>query len=484
MMYRAHKNIIRASYTGITITFSSKVALLYSCLVYFTSVASAAQKLKDFYIPRLAQVSIVAGMGTNGISSGQYANYFSLNILTGYSGGNNFFELGGISNFVEGNVNGLQIAGIGNLIGGNAFNKFTPKDKLKWIKDGLTSNVSGIQIAGIANIIGGDELPRYSHQSDATGLQISGLINKVSGNVTGLQLTGGVNFVDKDLLGVGIAGISNQCIDQLFGFQFAGIRNSATKGIDGGQISLLVNSTRETLIGYQISSFNFAGKIKGRSLFSKSETDFGVQVGLFNKSKVMNGYQFGLLNAAKEMNGFQFGLINIYKSGSGIPVGLLNIGFGGHTRFYASDLFLYNIEKATGNCTNCGVFPRKNNKRLIHTIHFGYNPDFFFSGRPKWSIGYGIGQSVYNVALFPYNEEWFYEYDIQILHLNADEKFKLPINAMFRLRLSAGHRINVKMQSVYLFGGISINYNRSVEIESFSKNTRLWPGVHAGLHFH
>lgn len=466
--------------------FHFKLIAICALIICILSIKVNAQKLKDFYKPKPGQISLIPGFSTNGVNSGYYINTISINLLTGYSGGNKLFELGLISNFNETNVTGLQIAGIGNVVGGNAFNKFTSAEKLKWIQEGLKSNVTGLQIAGIANIIGGDELPRFQHRSDMTGVEISGFMNKVSGYVTGLQITGGFNFAEKGLLGVSFAGISNQCNDQVFGFQFAGLRNSAIKGIDGGQLSVLVNSTKESLIGYQISAFNFSKKINGRIIFPLSQTNFGIQLGLLNKTKVMNGYQVGIINIAGEMNGAQVGIINIFKDGAGTPIGLLNFGSGGHTRIYASELFLYNVEKATGNCTNCDNFPRPNNNRLIHSLIIGHNPQFFFNGTPRWGIGYGIGKSVYKWALPPYNEEWFYEYGLHLLHVNPEEKIQFPINPLVRIAASYGHRVNVKIQSFYLFGGLTFNYYVPENIEMFNmkRKNHFWPGIQMGIHLH
>ncbi len=54
--------------------------------------------LRKFFVVRPYQVSVIPGVSTNGALNSQVINNFSFNILGGYSGGTNGFELGGLFN--------------------------------------------------------------------------------------------------------------------------------------------------------------------------------------------------------------------------------------------------------------------------------------------------------------------------------------------------------------------------------------------------
>lgn len=64
----------------------------------FCAQAFAQQKTE---FTKLMQVSLAPGISTNGMHPGGYSNYFSLNLTSGYSSANYFFEIGFISNLNE-----------------------------------------------------------------------------------------------------------------------------------------------------------------------------------------------------------------------------------------------------------------------------------------------------------------------------------------------------------------------------------------------
>jgi len=103
--------------------------------------------LAHFFARGNAQLSLLPFLGTNGKMSGQIMNKFSLNLIGGYTGGLNGFELGTVFNIDKRDVRSIQVAGLLNLVGGK---------------------VSGVQIAGYQNIC----------KDTVSGLQISGVFNK------------------------------------------------------------------------------------------------------------------------------------------------------------------------------------------------------------------------------------------------------------------------------------------------------------------
>ncbi len=207
---------------------------------------------------RAAQVSFLYPIGSNGIISGKYSNVFSFNILSGYNGGVNGFELGGLVNIDRKNMNGLQIGGLTNVVFGN---------------------VNGLQLGGLVN-----------HARNVTGAQISGLVNTSLGSVDGTQIGGIINYV----------------LDSINGAQIGGIANISTTShnVNGTQIGGIANLSLGKMNGSQISGIiNVANKING------------FQIGLINVGVKVAGMQIGLINISDSLKGVPIGLISISRNG-------------------------------------------------------------------------------------------------------------------------------------------------------------------------
>ncbi|GDX52380.1 hypothetical protein LBMAG27_14270 [Bacteroidota bacterium] len=207
---------------------------------------------------RAAQVSFLYPIGSNGIISGKYSNVFSFNILSGYNGGVNGFELGGLVNIDRKNMNGLQIAGLTNVVFGNA---------------------NGLQLGGLVN-----------HARNVNGAQIGGLVNTSLGSVDGTQIGGLVNYA----------------LDSINGAQISGIANVSTTShsVNGTQIGGITNLSLGKMNGSQISGIvNVANKLNG------------FQIGLINVGVKVAGMQIGLINISDSLKGVPIGLISISRNG-------------------------------------------------------------------------------------------------------------------------------------------------------------------------
>ncbi len=204
---------------------------------------------------RYAQVSFLPVLGTNHRLSGNVINDYSLNILAGYSRGNQVLELGGLGNINRENVQGVQVAGLFNITG---------------------DNLTGVQAAGVFNGLG----------NNAAGVQIAGVYNFTGDTLWGAQLAGVSNYAGFAAAGTfQAAGVLNLAPHGPACSQVAGVLNHARNGI--AQIAGIGN-TADTLRGVQIAGvFNRAGQARG------------VQVGLFNFAREIKGAQFGLLNLSQ-----------------------------------------------------------------------------------------------------------------------------------------------------------------------------------------
>ena len=140
---------------------------------------------------KAVQVAFIYPVGTAGTNSVDYTNNFSFNIIGGFNGGVNGFELGSVANINKGDVNGCQISGVCNMTSGDS------KGLIISGVTNLTKNQSkGVEISGVANVSG-------SHK----GLQLS-TINFVKDYLSGSQI-GIVNYARK---GKGVQfGVVNVC---------------------------------------------------------------------------------------------------------------------------------------------------------------------------------------------------------------------------------------------------------------------------------
>jgi hypothetical protein len=194
--------------------------------------------LKKFFVVRPYQASVIPGVSTNGKLNSQVINNFSLNVLGGYSGGTNGFELGGLFNIDKKDVRYVQAGGLFNIVGGS---------------------LTGLQVGGVTNTV----------LDSLKGLQIGGVNNYVKNKFSGLQLGGVYNHIGATLDGVQIAGVTNFTNHKTRGVQIAGVANISSREVKGAQIA---------------GVFNYTRRLKG------------LQIGLINVSDTSEGYSIGLIN--------------------------------------------------------------------------------------------------------------------------------------------------------------------------------------------
>ena len=273
---------------------------LFLTLMITSSLAfnvNASQNGDEEGEQRLAQITFITPLGTNGIRSSDITNKISMNLLMGVSGGVSGFEFGGIHNTTKGDVRGFQVGGFGNVTTG--ISRGLQFGGLYNINLNLTS---GVQIAGISNVIHGS----------STGVHFGGITNYVSNeswafqaggiaNVTpmgnhGLQMAGITNVNGSEGEGTQLAGIANVNYGRPSSFQAAGIANISTNGIRGAQIA-----------------------------------------GIFNYAKRLNGFQMALINVADTLE-------------KGVPLGLISIVNNGYYAFEieANDAFWINATYKMG----------------------------------------------------------------------------------------------------------------------------------------
>jgi hypothetical protein len=192
---------------------------------------------------RTWQVSLLPGIGTNGVLGGRIINDYSVNALIGYTLGVRKLEVGGFLNLVRGDVEGVQLGGFGNLVGGN-----TRGVQLGGFFNTNRGNVGPVQLAGFVNTVVGN----------VHGLQAAGFLNTVGSELTGLQLAGFLNANLKTVQGVQLAGFANVAGNNMLGWQVAGFANGVRGQLTGYQVSGFLNVAQDVVSGRQIGFLNVA----------------------------------------------------------------------------------------------------------------------------------------------------------------------------------------------------------------------------------
>lgn len=232
-------------YRDTSVNFLSKVTVSLKNQTYTYSDGATSGKVEKTWLGRMfissrqkiqsinlagfvatvpVQTSLVPGLSSRGMMSGQVINKFSLNALGGYTAGVNGLEVAGVFNINKQDVKYVQAAGLFNVVGGN---------------------LRGLQAAGASNSVFGK----------VNGLQAAGLYNLVKDSLTGAQVAGLFNYVKKDSKGFMAAGLVNITGNEMHGFQVAGVLNKARvmKGLSVGLVNIA-----DTLDGYAIGLVNIS----------------------------------------------------------------------------------------------------------------------------------------------------------------------------------------------------------------------------------
>ncbi|MCC5905724.1 MAG: hypothetical protein JJU13_05945 [Balneolaceae bacterium] len=370
---------------------------------------------------RPLRVTLIPGLSTNGIDATGYTARYSLNIIGGYHGGIDGYEMG-LVNANQRYTRGFQIGGV-NYSGG----------PMSGINIGGAVNYSrhsmrGAQISGIGN---------FTEQS-LQGFQLSGLINSGYNTVNGLQIAGIGNIARRDLQGLQIAGVFNSTVEDSQGMVIAGFGNFNAGRAQGFMFSGAVNVARD------MQAFSVAG--------------------ILNATRNLQGFQVsGLANVAYRVRGMQVGLFNFARDFDGIPVGLVSLyGNGRHNiDIWMSDAGFQNVGLKLGT------------RSIYNMISLGYNP--FLRGRDVWSLGWTIG------SYTPLDEAWdnpryegfFRMRDFSIQNVQ-EGSLSIRLNSIYSYRYLLGYDI---ANGLGIYAGPTFNVLLSREARS---NEYTWYSIIRG----
>lgn len=393
--------------------------------------------LRKFFTVRPYQVSFVPGMSSNGKLNSQVVNNFSFNILGGYSGGVNGFELGGLFNIDKKDVRFVQIGGLLNIDGAS----FTGV-QIGGIHNTVLDSVNGFQVGGIGNFV----------KRNVNGWQIGGIYNHTGGSFKGAQLSGFANFVGKAFTGMQGSGNYNVAGNAFTGAQIAGWGNFSRGYTVGAQLAGNVNVNWKDMKGAQVSGlFNLNGRhLQGAQVSGLGNVNGGT----------LNGIQLSsLFNYTKKLKGVQIGLVNIADTSDGYSIGLINIVFKGYHKLslFTSDALPFNGAFKTGNSKLYSI--------LLASVSVGYGND---SLDKAWGFGYGIGRE------FPIAKKWAFNTEITSQHIYLGDWDHL--NLLNRLSFHAHFKLG---KYVSLFAGPAFSlYYSDQEVKHDGFKTDIAPSGH------
>ncbi len=460
--------------------------LLSLLLMLILSSSLLAQEDEYGLKYRKWRVTIIPPISTNGTATLNYSAKYSLNLLGGFHGGLDGYEVGTLFNYTKYYSNGFQFAGGANVTNGDMAGL-----NIAGIANYSEEDMTGIQISGVANIskdllegLQGAGLFNYSARG-SSGLQVAGGANISKRDIEGLQAAGLFNYTGRDISGLQAAGLFNYAGDDveglqaalgfnysgnnISGLQAAGVANIARGDIEGLLASGLINYSGEDVSGLIASGgFNIGKNIEGLAA-----------AGIGNFAQVMEGLQFGGINYSNEATGLQIGILNIAKEFEGASIGLLSIYGNGRKNI--------DVRFSDGGFTEFGI--TTGTYRVYNSFLFGYNT---LLDRNVYRLGLAVGleknindsfENIESTTLFV-NQELS-------LHHHFEGDWSSQKNRILTYKYLVGNRF---VNGLSIYGGPSVNMQvtRLDEANDYTwyslwsptrkgKQYRFWVGLTVGI---
>ncbi len=395
------------------------------------------------------RVTLFPPLSTNGANAINYTARRSINLIGGYHGALDGWEIGllfnatkyysagfqlaGGVNYSQGDLDGFNIAGLINRSKGSTagvqvsgLGNFSDHS-LEGLQGTFGINYSGhsssgLQAAGIGNL---------SMQS-IEGLQAAGIFNAAKSNISGLQAAGAVNIAKGDVEGLQAAGILNFAGDDIEGMQATFGANIALGSMEGLLASGVFNLAKDNVSGLIFSGgVNVSKEIEGLAI-----------AGVGNFSRELMGMQIAGFNFAEKATGLQIGILNIAKEFEGAPIGVLSLYGNGR----------YNIDARMSDAGFVDFGLTTGTHRVYNMAMFGYNTAL---DRDVYRIGVGVGlekniqdsfEKIESTTLFV-NQEF-------TVHHVFEGDWDRTLNFIYSYKYMVGNRFG---NGLSLYGGPSIN---------------------------
>lgn len=461
-----------------------KIIIASLIIIAFSQIhiSELSARQNDDLLYRKVRVTLVPGLSTNGINASQYNAKYSLNIIAGYHGGLEGYEVG-IVNINRKFARGFQFGGL-NLTGGDMAGF-----QLASLVNYAGHDLSGLQLAGFANYagseLGGLQLAGFANYAgtELSGLQMAGFMNYAGTSLDGLQAAGFLNYGRNGISGLHAAGFANITGGNISGLQAAGFATIAGGSIEGLQAAGFAVIARENSEGLHLSGFgNIAGgqmegfyvsgfaNITGRSFEGFAVTGFGnisshsmegimiagglnaaprsaegvMVAGILNYTKRFEGVQIaGVANLARTAEGVQIGVLNYAREFEGVPVGIIS--------YYGNGRKNIDIWATDGGFTHLGI--KLGTTNIYNMISAGYNPTI--TDRDVWALGwtFGVYETLDKAWGNPRLSNYFHHSDFSVYHIN-DGEWTDEMNTRFTYRYMIGRELN---RGLSIYGGPSLN---------------------------
>lgn len=369
-----------------------KLIIALSGFILFLAPSYAQDETEEKTEIRPFQLSLIPGIGTQGIYSTDNIYKFSFNIFSGLTGGVDGFELGGFMNINRFSMNGFQASGFGNIVNGTA-DGFQAAGFLN-LNNLYTS---GLQTAGFVNVV----------NYDANVVQVSGFANVIDGHNVGFQVSGFVNFTAFEGEMGQVAGFINYTGGLLKGVQVAGFANVARE-VDGMQAAGFLNIARK-VSGLQVGMVNIADSLDGLPLGFLSIVRGGYRKAEFSAGDAMN------LNV-----GFKIGVkrfYNIFSIGTqftGERSAFL-LGYGIGSEFNLMNNRYINIEMHSNQVVQKGWL-KSDRSNMLNQLKVSYASDL----DPRWQFFMGPVLNIQTVRIDTETGEWINFSPYSILGFSSD----------------------------------------------------------------
>jgi len=396
------------------------------------------------------RLTLVNPISTNGLKAPSYTARYSINVLGGYHGGLDGFEIGGLFNYNERYSNGVQIAGLVNATQGSMSGI-----NVAGLVNFANNDMSGIQAAGIGNFT----------NSDLAGIQVAGLVNNSLGSISGIQVAGIANISNEYLEGLQFSSILNFAHNDLSGLQVSSGINIAQGDVEGLQISGLLSYAGRDISGLQISGFATVSRGNSEGLIMSTALNYGNRnasgllltgglnvsrnldglmiSGIGNTSKNMTGVQLsGIFNLANRAEGMQIAPFNFAREFNGLPIGLISLYGNGRKnidlRYTDGGFAEYTFTTGTYRVYNMAIL--------------GYNTAL---DRDVFRVGIGAGLERNIVDVYPRLDfpSVFINQELSLVH-NFEDKWDRKTNMILSYRFLVGKRFG---SGVSIYGGPSFN---------------------------
>jgi hypothetical protein len=415
----------------------------------FISTDSYAQNYYDELEYRKWRVTIFPPLSTNGANAVNYSAKRSINLIGGYHGALDGWEVGLLFNATKYYSEGFQLAGGVNYSKGDleGFN-------IAGLLNRSEGSTAGVQISGLGNFsahsLEGFQAALGVNYSghNSSGLQAAGIGNLSKGSIEGLQAAGIFNASQSDISGLQAAGFVNIAKSDVEGLQAAGFLNFAGDDISGMQATFGANVAMGSMEGllasgvFNLAKENVSGLVFTGGVNVSKEIEGLAIAGIGNFSRDLEGLQFAGFNFAETATGLQIGILNIAKEFEGAPIGVLSLYGNGRynidTRF--SDAGFVDFGFTTGT------------HRVYNMAMFGYNTAL---DRDVYRIGFAVGleKNIQDSFEKIESKTLFVNQEFSVHHVFEDD-WDRTLNYIFSYKYMVGNRFG---NGLSLYGGPSIN---------------------------